>query len=136
MAQLHKKFADSQVKELIERYLKKEIERKYIQEILGIKKRRLFVLVKLYRENPESFSIQYIRKTKNRIPQSAERNIVKELKIDKKLIENKDVPLRRYNYSYVKYQLENKHKQKVRFNPEEAFYKIAYAVDRMRRELS
>ncbi len=30
MEQLHKKFTDSQVKELIERYIKKEIERSYI----------------------------------------------------------------------------------------------------------
>ena len=30
--QLHKRFTDSQVKDLIERYIKKEIERKYIQE--------------------------------------------------------------------------------------------------------
>ena len=44
MAQLHKKFTDSQVKELIERYLKREIERKYIQQILGIKNRRFFTL--------------------------------------------------------------------------------------------
>ena len=29
MVQLHKKFTDSQVKELIERCLRKEIERKY-----------------------------------------------------------------------------------------------------------
>jgi hypothetical protein len=111
--QLHKKFTDSQVKELIERYLKKEIERKYIQEILGIKKRRLFALVKSYRENPEKFSIQYIRKSKNKIPQVTEVNIIKELKIDKKCIENKDVPLKRYNYSYVKQRLESKYKQIV-----------------------
>jgi len=57
MAQLHKKFTDSQVKELIERYLKREIERKYIQEILGIKKRRFFGLVERYREDPDGFSI-------------------------------------------------------------------------------
>ncbi len=35
MVQLHKKFVSSQVKELIERILKKEIERKYIQQILN-----------------------------------------------------------------------------------------------------
>ena len=58
--QLHKKFTDSQVKELIERYLKKEIERKYIQEILGIKKRRLFELVKSYRENPDKTTPAYL----------------------------------------------------------------------------
>jgi len=111
--QLHKKFTDSQVKELIERYLKHQIERKYIQEILGIKKRRLFELVKLYRENPAKFSIQYTRKTNKRIPMSAEKNIVKELRVDKKLIENKDVPLKRYNYSYVRTRLEKEYNQRV-----------------------
>lgn len=113
MAQLHKKFTDSQVKDLIERYLKKEIERKYIQEILGIKKRRLFKIVKQYREDPAKFSIQYTRKTKNRIPQSAEKNIIKELKVDKELIGNKEVPLKRYNYSYIKTRLEKEYNQKV-----------------------
>ena len=86
MAQLHKKFRDSQVKEMIERYLKKEIERKYIQEILGIGKARFFALVKDYRKDPDKFSIQYTRKTKFRIPQSVEKNIIKELRAEKKLI--------------------------------------------------
>ncbi len=66
MAQLHKRFTDSQVKDLIKRYLNKEVERKYIQEILDIKKRRFFILVKQYKKNPENFSIQYTRKSKNR----------------------------------------------------------------------
>jgi len=56
---LHKKFTDSQVKALITRYLKKEIGRKYIQEILGIKKTRFFALVKRLKDNPENFSILY-----------------------------------------------------------------------------
>jgi hypothetical protein len=114
MAQIHKKFTDGQIKELIERYLNKEIARTYIQEILGIKKRRFFALVKNYRENPETFSIQYTRRSKTRtIPQSAERNIIKELTIEKKLIEDSNVPLRSYNYSYIKDRLERKYKQKV-----------------------
>ena len=46
MEQLRKKFANSQVKALITRYLKKEIGKKYIQEILKIKKTRFFALVK------------------------------------------------------------------------------------------
>ncbi|MDO9528064.1 MAG: hypothetical protein Q7J27_02780, partial [Syntrophales bacterium] len=114
MVQLHKKFTDSQVKELIECYLRKEIERKYIQEILGIGKTRVFSLVKAYRQNPDEFSIQYTRKTKTRkISQDIEDSIIKELHIEKKLIENKDIPLRWYNYSYVKDLLETKYKQKV-----------------------
>ena len=36
MSQLHKRFSSGQVQELLEGYLKKEVERKYIQEILGI----------------------------------------------------------------------------------------------------
>ena len=40
MVQIHKEFTESQVKELIERYLKNEIERKYIQQVLGIGKTR------------------------------------------------------------------------------------------------
>lgn len=114
MAQLHKKFTDSQVKESIERYLKKEIERKYIQEILGIGKTRFFALVNDYSKNPGGFSIQYTRETKTRnIHQSIEDNIIKELKIEKKLIKDKDVPIRSYNYSYIKDRLENEYKQKV-----------------------
>ena len=36
MSQLHKHFTSDQVKELLERYLRNEIERKHLQEILGI----------------------------------------------------------------------------------------------------
>ena len=64
MVQIHKEFTDSQVKELIERYLKNEIERKYIQEVLCIGKTRFFALIKDYRKNPNEFSIQYRRKIK------------------------------------------------------------------------
>lgn len=114
MAQIHKKFTDSQVKEIMDRYLRKEIERTYIQEILGIKKRRFFTLIKDYKTNPDKFSIQYIRKSKTRgISQGAEKNIIKELLIDKKLIEDENVPLRRYNYSYIKTRLETEYNQKV-----------------------
>ena len=114
MAQLHKKFTDDQVKELIERYLNKEIERKYIQEILGIGKTRLFSLVKRYRKDPRSFTIQYTRKARTRsIAKSVEKNILKELAIEKKLIKDKNVPIRSYNYSYIKDRLEKEYKQKV-----------------------
>jgi len=37
MVQIHKKFTDSQVKELIERYLKREISIHYVLEILNHK---------------------------------------------------------------------------------------------------
>ena len=114
MSQLHKKFNSNQVKELIERYLNKEIERKYIQEILGIKKARFFELTNKYRESPDEFTIQYSRNSKTRsVSRKIENNIIKELKFEKKLIDNKAVPLKSYNYSYIKDQLETKYDQKV-----------------------
>jgi hypothetical protein len=57
MVQMHKKFIDKHVKEFIERYIAKKVRRKYVQEILGIKKTRLFDLVKQVKEDPEKFSI-------------------------------------------------------------------------------
>jgi hypothetical protein len=104
---------DSQVKELVQRYLRKEIERKYIQEVLGIKKRRFLALLKKFRKDPARFSIQYTRETPKKISQAVEHNIIKELKVDKKLIQNKDILLRRYNYSYINDRLGKEYNQKV-----------------------
>jgi len=53
------------VKELLESYSKNEIERTYIQEILGIKRRRFFMLLKRFKENPQYFTIQYQSIPKN-----------------------------------------------------------------------
>ena len=114
MVQLHKRFTDSQVKELIERYLKREVKIRYVLEILGIKRSRFFILLKHYNECPTTFSVQYGRKAKTRkISESIERNILRELQVKKNLIEDKDVPLKHYNYSYIRDLLKEKYHQKV-----------------------
>ncbi len=114
MAQLHKKFTDSQVKEMLQRYLNNEIERPYIQQILGVGKTRFFALLKSYQADRAGFSIQYRRQTKTRsIAPAIESNILKELTIEKRLIQDKDVPIRSYNYSYVKTRLETDYGHKV-----------------------
>ncbi len=113
MAQLHKKFTDAQVKELFDRYSKGEIPRRYIQEVLGIKVRRFFALLGQYRENPDRFSIQYRRRQPPRIAKQTEKALLKELAIEKNIIEDKDNPVRRYNYSYIRDILADKHKQPV-----------------------
>jgi len=112
--QLHKNFVDEQVKLLLKSYVDKEIKINYILSILGIKRRRFFKLLAKYKNDPENFSIQYNRKTINRkIDQAIETNIIKELKIEKDLIKAKEVPIRCYNYSYIKDILENDYNQKV-----------------------
>ena len=114
MSQLHKRFTSEQIKELLERYLKNEIERKYIQAILGIKKRRFFMLLKRYKENPQHFTTQYQRTTPPRIiSPEIEHNILRELIIDKEIIQNREIPLKSYNYSYIKDRLREMYHQKV-----------------------
>jgi hypothetical protein len=114
MTQLHKKFTDAQVKELFARYCKGEIPRRYMQEVLGIKKRRFFALVKQYRENPDAFSIRYRRQEPTRrIQEQTEKAILKELAIEKRIIDDKENPVRRYNYSYIKDLLTQDYKQAV-----------------------
>lgn len=111
-AQIHTKFTNDQVKELLNKYLKREVERKYLQEILGIKKSRFFELVGAYQKAPETFSVEYKRSKQTRsIDPAIKENIVKELAIDKKAIQNKSIPLYRYNYSYIQKRLEQQYGQ-------------------------
>ncbi|MCR4336339.1 MAG: hypothetical protein NUV91_00835 [Candidatus Omnitrophica bacterium] len=111
-SQIHKRFTNDQVKELLEKYLNKEIERKYIEQILSIEKARFFRILAAYRKHPEEFSVEYKRSSQaKRIAEEVQNNIIKELTIDKKAIQNKDIPLYRYNYSYVQRQLEDNYGQ-------------------------
>ncbi len=117
MAQLHKKFSDKQIEQFIKRYLNKEIKRKYLEKILGIKTRQFWKIVKKYREDQDNFTIKYTRTNPPRVlDKNIEQNILCELQIDQKLIENKNIPVTSYNYSYVKNRLEKKHNQKVSVN--------------------
>ena len=94
--------------------MNEKIELIYILKILGIKRRRFFRLLKEYKRNPDSFSIQYKRTIPTRkIGKDVEKNIVNELRKEKKLIENKDIPITYYNYSYIKDQIWGNYKQKV-----------------------
>ena len=114
MSQLHKRFSSEELKELFNRYRQNEVKRKYIQEVLGIKKSRFFLLLRQYKENPMEFTVQYQRMTPPRIiSPEIERNILKELAIEKKIIQNKEVPLTSYNYSYIRDRLKGQYHQKV-----------------------
>jgi hypothetical protein len=112
--QLHKKFSDDQIKELLERYLDKKIKRAAIEKVLGIGKTRFFGLLKQYRDSPIGFSIEYVRKNAtNKIAPEVEENIMAELAAEKRLIQDPEVPVRTYNYSYVKDRLAIEHGKNV-----------------------
>jgi hypothetical protein len=58
--------------------------------------------------------LHYKRSIKTRtIPQAVEDNILRELQIEKHIIENPDIPVRHYNYSYIRDLLRETHHQKV-----------------------
>jgi hypothetical protein len=112
--QLHKRFSTEEVKMFLQQYLDNKKKLPYILEILQITKRRFFHLLQEYKENPDEFPIDYKRKKPTRkINEEIEKNIVNELRIEKQLIEDKELPITSYNYSYVKDQLYKKYKQKV-----------------------
>ena len=111
---LRKLFSVDQVKEVFQRYLSRQIAVDQASAILKIRRRQFFKLLKLYREGPESFSLDYTRKAPPRkIDAKAEARIMQELKKETEIIGDKRNPVRFYNYSYVKEILEKKHKVSV-----------------------
>jgi len=114
MVQLHKRFTDKEVKELLRRYLAGEIKRKHIEKILGIGKRRFFQLVKKYREHEDNFSVEYRReKVTRKIDDKVEDNILVELTKEKKIIDSPDNPVKDFNYSYIRDLVIEKYGNKV-----------------------
>ena len=65
----------------------------------------------LSQENYNWIDKNFLRKQKTRgIPKTVEKNIFEKLFLEKKLIEDKEVPIRPYDYSYIKDLLERDHK--------------------------
>lgn len=112
--QLHKRFSDQEVKEVLEKYEKKVLALEEVIRFLKIKERRFFLLLKEYRKDPYGFSTEFKRKKAPRgIDQKSEKKIIGELKKEAALIEDKRNPVRFFNYSYLKEILEEKHGVKV-----------------------
>lgn len=101
MPQIHKIFTVDQIKVLFSSYDNSHISRTEIENTLGIGKTRFFALLKQYRENPDTFSIEYHRQSKPRLSIETEEKIRDELQRDKKLVEDKLLPITEYNYAAV-----------------------------------
>lgn len=113
-AQMHKRRTNDQVKMILERYIKKELSSEQAMDLLELKRSQFFELVKRFKENKESFSIEYSRTGKTRrINEEVEDSILKELSIEKGLIDDAAMPVRFYNYSYVQDQMMKKYQQSV-----------------------
>ena len=108
MDQLHKRFTDDQIRLLYRRYCEGMMSRMEIEEILGIGKTRFFAILKAYRQNPEDFSITYIRSSSPKLPEQTEAEIEQALLREKALIEDPRLPINEYNYSALRDRLRKK----------------------------
>lgn len=107
--QIHKRLVKEQVVAILENYLAKEISAKEARENLGIKKTQFFCLAAKYKNGVKDFDIGYRRSgTTRKISSKTESAILAELKAEKKLIDNRDLPIKHYNYSAIKDDLEKK----------------------------
>ena len=100
--QIHKRFTDEQVKVLLKGYCQGTLDRPAVEETLEIGKTRFFTLLTRYHRDPDDFSLAYRRATSARLPSSVEREIEKELMLEKSLIEDPSLPITTYNYSAIR----------------------------------
>src|SRR5512145_199500 len=102
MTQIHKKFNDEQIKVLLGAYEAGHLSRDEIARTVGIGKTRFFALLKQYREDPNSFSLQYQRRSPKRLSAETEESIRQELQRERALVEDKELPIATYNYAALK----------------------------------
>jgi hypothetical protein len=102
MDQIHKRFTVEQVAMLLKGYYQGTISRIAVQETLSIRKTRFFALLKEYNGNPKEFSLSYKRASSPKLSSLVEAEIKKELLREKKLVEDKRLPISDYNYSALK----------------------------------
>lgn len=116
--QLHKRLSEEQVKVILDKYLSRELVAKEAMRYLGIGRTRLYQLAQEYGGSKKSFSVAYVRsKPTRQLDPMIEKNIVKELKLEKvKIIDDPNVPVNRYNYSYIQNLLKEKYDQTVSVN--------------------
>ena len=108
---IRKLFSDKEVKEIFERYLLREIGVEHATAFMKIRRRQFFKLLKVYRDCPDHFSLEYKRAVPPRkITAKSETKIIHELKKEAKIIEDKSNSIKVYNYSYLKEILEKKHR--------------------------
>lgn len=81
--QIHKRFTTEKVKFLLRGYCEGTLDRPTIEEVLEINRSRFFKLLEKYRHDRDDFSIAYQRVTHSRLPPEVEKEIEKELMLEK-----------------------------------------------------
>ena len=112
--QLHVRLTEEQVDAILSRYLKRELKSDQAMDMLGLGRSQFFEWVKRYKEGCRDFTIAYARKTGNhKIESKSEEYIMKELNVEKALINDPAMPVRTYNYSFIRDEVRKKYGQEV-----------------------
>jgi transposase len=107
MEQIHRRLADEQIRLIFRNYCSHLINRTEVQEILGIGKSQFFTLLKKYRDDPSDFSVSYQRHTPGKLSVETEQTIQQELRREKDLVDNPELPISSYNYSALRDRLKH-----------------------------
>ena len=111
--QLHKRYDDAFIRSIFKKYVARDLSVKQVCDILQLKKSRFFMLLNKYTQNPDEFSVSYQRRSSRKITPELERLVIHELEKEKRLIDNWDIPIRNYNYSYIRDQIYKDQQLKV-----------------------
>ncbi len=106
MDQLHKRFTAEQVKVLLRGYEQGTLSRTEVEELLHVNKTRFFALLKAYRADPETFSLDYQRVTPTKLSAQTESAIQHELLREKALVDDPELPIADYNYTALRDRLQ------------------------------
>lgn len=106
---LHKRFTNEQAKNILQEYQDRVLTLAAALGQLGLKRRHFFELLEKYRAQPDNFTIAWKRKSAKRLTEITEQKIKDELLKEKRLIEDKTIPIKHYNYSAVKDLLKEKY---------------------------
>jgi hypothetical protein len=108
--QLHNRLSKEQVEAILLQCKLKEIKARDACAKLGVGKTRFSQIYSRYLADDATFDFTAKRSNGHRrISKKAEKKIVKELKTEKELIENKDMPICTYNYSAIRDTLKEKY---------------------------
>ena len=102
MDQIHKRFTAEQVKLLLKGYCQGILDRSAIEETLGIGKTRFFTLLRQYRQDSDKLTLAYQRSSPKRLPTRIEKEVEKELMLQKNLLDDSTLPITSYNYSAIR----------------------------------
>lgn len=114
MPHIYKRLDKKQAVTILRQYQLREITAQEARMKLGLGKTQFFALYKRYASDENTFELSIASDhARHRIGDEAEERILSALKDEKKLIENKAIPIKHYNYSAVRDFLREKHKLSV-----------------------